>query len=109
MFTVRIEHPVSDYETWKTAFDDDPIGRERSGVRRHTVLRSTDDPNHVLIDLEFGSRDEAEAMLVALRALWGRVEGEVISDPRARILEAVETREYGPAEGSLEDRHPNGW
>ena len=32
---VRVEHPVPDYEIWKReAFDRDPLGRERSGVRQ---------------------------------------------------------------------------
>lgn len=35
--------------------------------------------------------DQAEAMLRALRELWGRVEGTVMMDPGARIVEHVET------------------
>ena len=35
----------------------------------------------------------------ALRVLWERVAGTVMSDPSARIVEPVETREY--ASGSL--------
>jgi hypothetical protein len=27
MYILRIEHPVSDYDAWKAAFDSDPIGR----------------------------------------------------------------------------------
>jgi hypothetical protein len=33
MYILRIEHPVPDFEGWKTAFDSDPVGREKSGVR----------------------------------------------------------------------------
>lgn len=42
---LRIEHRVPDYDQWKQAFDNDPVGRERMGVRRYRVLRSLDDPN----------------------------------------------------------------
>jgi hypothetical protein len=94
MSILRIEHPVLDYEAWKKAFDADPVGRERSGVRRYQVLRASDDPNFVMIDLEFDRPDEAEAMLSALRAVWNGVGGTIISDPQARILEPVETKEY---------------
>lgn len=94
MFILRIEHPVPEYDTWKQAFDSDPVGRERSGVRRHRVLRATDDPNHVMIDLEFDTLREADGMLAALRVLWGRVQGQVMTDPRARIAQTVETKEY---------------
>jgi hypothetical protein len=43
---VRIEHPVPDFEGWKQAFDSDPVGRGRSGVRRYAILRPVDDPNY---------------------------------------------------------------
>jgi hypothetical protein len=44
---------------WKAAFDSDPVGREKSGVRRYRVLRPVDDPNYVMIELEFDSSPEA--------------------------------------------------
>ena len=94
MSILRIEHPIPDYGIWKKAFDSDPVGRERSGVRRHRVMRSIDDPNYVLIDLEFDATSEAEALLAAMRVVWDRVAGTVMSNPQARIVEAVETVEY---------------
>lgn len=94
MHILRIEHPVPDYDTWKAAFDNDPIGRERSGVRRYRVLRPTGDPNYVMIDLEFDSPSEAEAMHDALREMWNRVEGTVMMNPRAHVVEEVESKEY---------------
>ena len=51
MYILRIEHPVSDFDGWKKAFDSDPIGREKSGVRRYRVLRPIDDAKYVMIDL----------------------------------------------------------
>jgi hypothetical protein len=92
------------------AFDSDPIGRERSGVRRYRVLRATDDPNCVMIDLEFDSASEAEAVKAALGNVEFDSASEVeavraaLDDPtssvdvthglRVRIVEAVETKEY---------------
>ena len=81
MPVLRIEHPVPDFDGWKAAFDRDPVGRQRSGVRRYRVLRSIDDPNYVLIDLEFDSKGEAEALLAATREVWRRVEGQVMWNP----------------------------
>lgn len=92
MHILCIEHPVSDYNAWKTAFDSDPIGRKQSGVRRYRILRALDNPNYVMIDLEFDSASEAEAMHAALRELWSRV--DVMHSPQARIVEAVESKEY---------------
>jgi len=110
MYILRIEHPVADYDAWKTAFDSDPIGRERSGVRRYRIMRAKDDPSHLIIDLEFDSLGEAEVVKGAL----GEVEFEsareaeaaraALEDPtapleethglRVRINEVVETKEY---------------
>jgi ribosomal protein L35AE/L33A len=94
MTVLRIEHPVPDYEAWKQAFDADPVGRERSGVRRYRILRATDDPNYVMIDLEFDTADEAEGLLASMRVIWDRVQDTLMSDPRARIVEPVENTEY---------------
>jgi hypothetical protein len=94
MTVLRIEHPVPDFAAWKQAFDSDPQGRERSGVRRYRILRAKDEPNYVMIDLEFDTAGEAEELLAGLRTMWERVAGTLISDPRARIVEAVESKEY---------------
>jgi len=91
---LRIEHSVPDFDGWKRAFDSDPVDRKKSGVRRYQVLRSIDDPNYVMIDLEFDTHSEAEALLAAMREVWGRVQGKVVLDPQARIVETVETKEY---------------
>ena len=94
MFIVQIEHPVPNFDAWKQAFDSDPVGRERSGVRRYQVLRPIDNPNYVMIDLEFDSSSEVEAFLAAMREVWRRVEGTIIESPRVRIVEVVESKEY---------------
>lgn len=94
MVVLHIEHPVPNFDGWKKAFDSDPVGRQQSGVRRYRVLRPVDDPNYAMIDLEFDSLPEAEAMLAALRGLWSRVEGSVMTNPQTRIEEIVESREY---------------
>ncbi len=73
MHIVRIEHPIPSYDGWKAAFDSDPVGRERSGVRSYQISRPVDDPNYVLIDLEFDGKSEAEASLVAMRQVCARV------------------------------------
>ena len=94
---LRIEHAVPDYESWKReGFDRDPLGRERNGVRRYRVLRSSDDPDLVAIELEFDSRAAAEAFAAALSELWSRMRdrfgwGEL---PEARLFELTATGEY---------------
>jgi hypothetical protein len=92
MITLRIEHAVPDFVAWKKAFDNDPLSRPQSGVRRHHIVRPTDDPLYVLVDLDFDDGAAANAFLVRLRELWRKV--DVMREPKARILETVERTEY---------------
>ncbi len=92
MHVLRVEHSVSDYGDWKKAFDMDPIGRKDLGVLRYRILRAADDPNYVMIDLEFDKAGDADRMHDALRELWGRV--DVMRDPRARTAELLDSEEY---------------
>ncbi|MBI1803652.1 MAG: hypothetical protein HY033_06650 [Ignavibacteriae bacterium] len=94
MIILQIEHKVPNFDAWKKAFDNDPINRNKSGVRRYRIFRPIDDPNYVIIDLEFNNVHDAESILAALRKLWVHVEGKVIVNPQSRILETVETMEY---------------
>ncbi len=65
MHILRIEHQIRDFDSWKAAFDADPVGR---ALRRAPLPDlETDDPNYVMIDLEFDSPSEAEAMRETLR------------------------------------------
>lgn len=89
---LRIQHSVPDFEGWKRAFDNDPMDRKGSGVRRYHVHRTVADPNLVMIDLEFDSLAEAERLLEQLRHLWAGPGGAVMRNPEAWILETVESR-----------------
>jgi len=91
---LRIEHAVPDFARWKQAFHSDPADRKGSGVRRYQVFRSVEDPNYVMIDLEFDSVADAEGLLAKMRRVWGSGEGQkVMRNPQARIVETVETIE----------------
>jgi hypothetical protein len=91
MPTLQIEHGVRDYESWKAAFDSDPVGREEGGVRSYRILRPADDPRFVIIDLEFATIDEAEAFRKKLRQMWDDIDARLgLESPRARIVDVVE-------------------
>lgn len=97
MHVLKIEYPVADYDTWKAAFDRDVLDREGSGVRRYRVLRPTDDPNYVMIDLDFDEVSEAEAYLAALhRQFYSSQESSPVSGGglQTRIVEMTEAKEY---------------
>ena len=90
---VRIEHAVPSFEKWKQVFDSDPSDRKGSGVRRYQILRSQDDPNYVMIDLECDSLGEAEAFLRTMERIWGGPGKAVMQIPRARVADRVEAKE----------------
>jgi len=94
MIILQIEHKVPNFDGWKKAFDEDPIDRKKSGVQRYRIYRKADDPNYVIVDLEFNKMNEAESVLSSLLNLWGRVEGKVMVNPQTRILKIVERKEY---------------
>lgn len=95
MFIVRIEHPVQDYGRGKAVFDIDPLGRQKSGVRRYSVLRPTDDPKYIMIDLEFDDAVKAEVFRTALRNMWNNPEAQrIMQNPKVQVVEPVETREF---------------
>lgn len=95
MTILQVQHTVRDFDTWKESFDSDPVGREAGGVRRYRVLRATDDPNHVVIELEFDGSDQADAFAGKLRELWAGLPNTMgLLGAQARVLDEVETKEY---------------
>jgi hypothetical protein len=96
MPTLHLEHAIKDFAMWKAAFDRDPIDRRSLGVRRYRITRPLDDPNYVIVDLDFDSSAEAEACRTALHGLWrtGTAAPALVGDPHITIVETVEDETY---------------
>ena len=94
MYLLKIEHKVMNYEGWKKAFDSDPAGREKSGVRQYRIMRGIEDRDYIVIELEFDTYSQAESLLAAMRAVWVNVEGKIMVRPNTLISEIVEFRKY---------------
>ena len=93
MSRLHIEHPISDYETWRAAFERFADVRRQSGVRRELVQRAVDDPCFLVIDLGFDSTGEAERFLAFLQTtVWASAQNApaLAGTPRTRILEAAD-------------------
>ena len=60
------------------------------------MFRPFDDPNYVVVELDFDTRDQADICHAALRDLWaGRTAAPaLLGEPRVRIVDAVEIRQY---------------
>ena len=96
MHTIRIEHLTADYDAWKAAFDSDPVGRERGGVRAYRVGRAADNPAYVVIDLDFDDEVRAMAFRGALESMWQMPLARSVlgGAPHARLVERVEAHAY---------------
>jgi hypothetical protein len=89
MTTLRIEHPITDYTTWRRAFDSFAAARERAGVQQYRILRPVDDQQYVCVDLDFATTGDAEAFLEFLRrSVWSDTDRapDLVGTPRTRIL-----------------------
>jgi hypothetical protein len=101
MTTLHIEHPIADFDQWKAAFDRFAPARAQSGVRAHRVHRPLDDPRYVLIDLDFGTPEEAQRFLRFLQdKVWASRENSpaLAGEPQTRLLDLAEAHLAGPAD-----------
>ncbi len=91
MYTLQIEHEITDFDLWKSAFDRDPVNRAASGVTAHRISRPVDDPRYVVVELDFERRAEAEALLAKLHAkVWNSAAAPALRGaPKTRILESA--------------------
>ncbi len=58
MTTIAVRHSVSDFDTWKTAFDGHEASRRSHGATGHRVLR---DGNDLLVLVDFPDAASAQA------------------------------------------------
>ena len=89
MVTLHIEHPITDFETWKGAFDGFADARRQAGVRSELVQQPLDDPADVVVDLGFDTADEAAAFLQFLESVvWAIPENApaLAGTPKTMIL-----------------------
>ena len=93
MHTLHIEHAITDFATWNTAFGKFADLRQRSGVRHQRVQRPLNDPAYVVIDLDFDTASQAANFLDFLQANIWRSPGNapaLIGTPQTRILELTQ-------------------
>jgi hypothetical protein len=94
MTTLHIENTLHDFESWKTAFDKYDRVRADHGVRSYRIHRRADDPQRIVIDLEFDDRTAAEAFTHVLAKIWSSPQSraELVSHSDPVVLEEVENR-----------------
>jgi hypothetical protein len=96
MPTLHIQHPVTDFDVWASAFDRLAGARRRAGVRHQEVKRPLDRPSYVVVDLDFDTTAEAQKFLGFLQTqIWTNPGASPALDgtPETMILETVATGE----------------
>jgi hypothetical protein len=88
MSTLHIEHSITDFATWKAAFDRAAPLRAKGQVRTHEIHQPIDDPAYVIVRLEFDDDAKAQSFLSMLEQLWKNPEATpaLRGAPRARVL-----------------------
>jgi hypothetical protein len=90
MATLHIQHPITDFATWQSAFNRFAEARHHAGVRAQRVQRPVDNPRFVVIDLDFDSADAAQSFLGFLSTqVWANPESSpaLAGIPETMILE----------------------
>jgi hypothetical protein len=90
MATLHIQHPITDFATWQSAFNRFAEARHHAGVRAQRVQRPVDNPRFVVIDLDFDSADAAQSFLGFLSTqVWANPESSpaLAGTPETMILE----------------------
>jgi hypothetical protein len=92
MTTLHIQHPVTDFDTWTSAFSRFADARRDAGVRAQRIQRPVDDPRFVVIDLDFDTAAEAQSFRAFLTTMvWADPKNSpgLAGTPETLILESV--------------------
>jgi hypothetical protein len=94
MATLHIENTVRDYPEWKAVFDKFDRMREEQNVRGYRISRLHDDPNQIVIDLDFDTAAEAAGFREVLAKVWAtpQSKAQLVSHSEPRVLELVDQR-----------------
>jgi len=90
-----VQHRVHEFGAWKPVFDQQgSIIRIRHGATRHWLYRSLDDPNEVVVSIEFPAEERARSFLAdpSLKEEMGRA--GVQGQPTVTFCEEVEAVSY---------------
>jgi hypothetical protein len=91
--TLHIEHPVRDFDAWKSTFDGFHDFRVEHGVRSYQLARAVEPDPRVAIDLVFDDADAASTFhRLLVERVWPRQQAKdlLAGAPSAVVLNLVE-------------------
>jgi hypothetical protein len=95
MATLHIEHPITDFTTWATAFERFAEARRNAGVLAQRVLQPIDDDHYVMVQLDFDDIDAAVAFKDFLQTvIWTNPDNApgLAGSPRALVVDQPSSR-----------------
>ena len=90
MLHLLIHHKVHDYAKWKPGFDGFAATRKANGSKGGYLFRITDDPNEILILLEWDDLEKARRFTQSQDLREGMQRAGVSVQPEFYFLEEVE-------------------
>ena len=81
---------VEDYEKWKPGFDEHSTSREENGSKGGRLFRTADDPNEVVILLEWDNLENARQFTQSEDLREAMQRHGVVGQPDMYFLEEVE-------------------
>jgi hypothetical protein len=90
MPALHIEHAIAEFDMWQQAFKRFDHARQQAGVQSYQVRRPVDDPQYVVIDLDFDTVEQAEHFRNFLREnVWSSSASSpaLVGSPETKILE----------------------
>lgn len=91
MAYVHVKATVGDYDTWKSAFEGYHTLRAEYGGVEYELYQSADDPNEIVVVIEFDTVENARAWNDYLKS-EGELAEPKMSDVEVSYLEMVEQR-----------------
>jgi heme-degrading monooxygenase HmoA len=87
MVTLTVQHKVADFDAWKVVFDEHRSNRKGHGLLSDSVLRSSEDPNLVLVLMSWSSAADAQGFLdyASLPEVMARA--GVVGPPRIELYQ----------------------
>ena len=97
--TLHVENSVRDYDAWKDSFDSSTgRGARRDAGTSYRIVRSVEDSNRVMVDLEFDSTTRAEQfrefLLGVLRT--PQAQSHLVEHRDPVVLEVAEQQHWRP-------------
>jgi heme-degrading monooxygenase HmoA len=89
-----VHHRVRDFDSWKPVFDEHESSRREHGAKHHWVYRTVDDPNDVVVAVEFRSENDAREFVQDPSLRQAMEKAGVEGEPQIQFRELVEDVGY---------------